>query len=84
MKGRKKKRERERSGSRLGPVPPRRKLKGKRSSHTPGNPLTSREVGWNRKGALVAQRRTEKLVCGWQDRMRTTQMFCAITLFAPA
>ena len=47
-------------------------LKEGRSSCTWGSPLTSRETSWDRKAALVAQRKEKQLACVRQDKINRT------------
>ena len=59
-------------------------LRMRRGFHICGGPLSSGEISWDRGGASGSQRRAQQPVCVRQDRVRLTQMVCAMALCTPA
>ena len=79
----KERREKEEERKQDGTCSPGRELKMRRSSHIWEIPLTGGKINWDRKGALGAQRRTQQLVGGRQDRLRPIQVVHASALCTP-
>ena len=68
----------------MGPVPLGGDLKERKGSCIQGNHLTGREIIWDRRGGLGAQKRGQQPVCGRQGKVRSTQMVCATAPCVPA
>ena len=76
MKERRREKEEERKQD--GTCTPGREVKVRQCSRIWGTPLTSGEISWDRRGASGARRRAQQPVCGRADRVRPTQMVCAM------